>query len=383
MKKMRFNTWYMVGGSGARWIAAIGLIGMLFNSGPKPATAEQIAIVASITNTDANADAYNLLAYEAEELIDTATSLIGKGADSNTNSVHQKHQLIIHFHKRLGEYDQAFSRIFHFENERVVDLLTAINGMEEYYRVIAGDTEPIADQRYRLMDLITAVNAMMEYDDLFIGHIIPGMWLVLDSIRRDKRGRWLVLEPYPSLKVTESYKIRLKQALNVVQPTSLAGRAEALKSSLLKIQNDLNDDSFIAEQESRYGEKYIYQEHCFSFPIGFCAVPYLPYIPEIHPGQGPEGDGTYCEHEIVCEPYVSPNPNYFSHRDLRKNEIIHQVMQIQLYLYLLNLTRYALSLLEFSEWDSDPDPKKILRKPEFGLESHYNQILVLFDKRVP
>ena len=338
----------MLGRSGALWIAAFGLVGVLFVSVPRQATAGPAAVVSPIPDSGATADAYSVASSEAEELIATAAGLFDSGSGRNAETAEQIHQ-------RLGEYHQAFSQIVSFENERTVnrlieDYLAAIIGMKEYYSVLAEDAEPTVDQRHRLENLSNAVDAMMQYDDLFIGHIIPGMWLVLDSMQISKRDMWVALIPQAKRRESfdariENYKERLQRALNGYQPTSLAARAKALRTGL----NSLDESKFYTTwgtTDNFYSALRVASDHGLLWNWD-----------ELEPLEPPSNQSKYhngCSvHEVTK----------FDGGKVR-DRIAIDVQLLHYYRFLLRNLRYALSVLEYGIWSVAPNSNQIVMEPK-------------------
>ena len=382
----------MLGRSGALWIAAFGLVGLLFISGSGQSNAEPVAVISTIADAGATADAYSVVASEAEELIATAAGLFDSGPGRNAKTAHQNRQLLVRIHQRLDEYNQAFSKVVSFENERTVnrlveDYLAAIIGMEEYYRVLADDAEPTADQRHRHRNLSSAVDAMMQNDDLFIGHIIPGMWLVLDSIHISKRrGKWLVIPPDKRRRSLdariENYKNRLQRALDDSQPTSLAARAKALKLQLEGIRSTyiikLND------LDANKGNTHINFWHVMGDHVlwnwdelepssrsieSYTTVPSLrcrEYREYIKVG--------YDKEEVATKFILAMN-------EIR-DRIAIDVKLIHYYDYMLRNVRYALSVLEYGIWSVTQNSSNIVIEPklnESDLLKYHDNLVDLFD----
>lgn len=378
--------------SGVRWLAAFGLLGMLFISGPRQATAEPVAAVSSIADSGATADAYSVVTSQAEELFAAAAGLFDSGSGRNAKTADQNRQLLIRIHERLDEYNQAFRKIVSFENERAVnrlieDYLTAIIGTEEYYLVLAEDAEPTADQRHRFENLSNAVDTMMQYDDLFIGHVIPGMWLVLDSMHVSKRDKWAALIPADKRRKSldariENYKKRLQRALDDSQPTSLAGRAEALKLQLEGLRSTyiikLNDldankgnthinfwhvmgDHLLwnwdeLEPSSRSVESY-------TMPLSLRCRQTREYIKV-----------GYDKEEVATKFILAMN-------EIR-DRIAIDVKLVHYYDYMLRNVRYALSVLEYGIWSVTPNLSNIVIEPklnESDLLKYHDNLVELFD----
>lgn len=333
--------------SGARWIAAFVLAGMLFISGPGQASAEPVAVVSAIADADATADAYSVVASEAEELIAAAAGSFDGGSDRNAKTAHQNHQLLDRIHKRLDEYNQAFSKVVSFDNEQaanrlVEDYLAAIIDMKEYYRVLAEDAEPTADHRHRFENLSNAVDAMMQYDDLFIGHAIPGMWLVLDSMHISKRDKWISLIPPDKRRKSldariESYKNRLQRALDVAQPTSLAGRAQALRWGL----NRLDRSRFYITRETTDGFE--------SVLVVLRDRDLLWNWDELESSE-PSSNQNRTYHN-KCDEFEITKYDGEKVRDM----IAINVQLLNYYSSLLRNSRYALSVLEYGIWSVAPN----------------------------